>query len=174
LTGAGEFRQRLGRVESLLLALEELPDTAAREAARELVGLVLDLHALGLRRVMELAGDDAITRLADDALVSSLLLLHNLHPLSATERLERVLDRARPRFHALGGDVQLVSATNEVVHFRLRGDPTAGSSLRAEAGELAIEVVPDVASIQFEENWDVPPASRLPLPILNGVSGDAL
>ena len=171
MNGAGEFRQRLGRVESLVMALEDLPDTAAREAARGLVRALLDLHALGLRRVLELAGDDTAGRFADDALVGSLLLLHELHPRVATERVNRALERLRPRFQALGGDVQVVTATEEVVLLRLRGDPAAGPALRAEAGEVVIEFVPDVATVEFEEAWDSPAAGRLSLPILNGISG---
>lgn len=164
---SADFRQRLGRVESLVLALEELPDTAAREAARELVAALLQLHALGLRRVMDLAAEDVASRFADDALVSSLLLLHDLHPLSAAERLGRALEQMRPRFHSLGGDVQLLTATDDSVHLLLRGNRAAGPTLRAEMRELVIDVVPGVATVSFEEIWDNLAEGRVPLTLLS-------
>jgi Fe-S cluster biogenesis protein NfuA len=169
----GNFRDRLGRVEALIRALEELPDTAAREAARSLTRALLDLHAAGLHRVFELAGPDAVARFAGDPQVGGLLLLHGLHPLPPAERVSRALDLARPHFHSLGGDVELVSATEEVVRLRLRGSPTADRTLRAMAGELVIEAVPDVAAVEFEEAWDRPQSDRVPLPLLTGAPKDA-
>jgi Fe-S cluster biogenesis protein NfuA len=164
VTGAGEFRQRLGRIESLVMALEDLPDTASREAARGLVRALLDLHKVGLRRMLELCGDDAAGRFADDALAGSLMLLHELHPFSAAERLNRALERMRPRFQTFGGDVELLHATEEIVQLRLRGDPTASPALRAAAEELVVDHVPDVTTVEFEESWE---AARVSLPLFN-------
>jgi Fe-S cluster biogenesis protein NfuA len=162
----GNFRDRLGRVEALVRALEELPDTAAREAARALTRALLDLHAAGLKRVLDLAGADVAARLADDPHAGGLLLLHGLHPLPAADRVNRLLEHARPHFHSLGGDVELVAASEEVVRLRLRGNPAAGRTLRAMAGELVIEAVPDVAAVEFEEAWDRPQSDRVPLPLV--------
>ena len=170
MSGAAEFRQRLGRVESLVMALEDLPDTAAREAARGLVRALLDLHALGVRRVLELSGEVAVNRFVDDPLVSSLLLLHELHPLSAMERLNRALEPMQPWFHTIGGGVKVVRATEDEVHLCLCGDAAAGPALRARAMELVIEFVPDVATVEIEEAWD---AGRVALPLLTGRSENA-
>jgi Fe-S cluster biogenesis protein NfuA len=167
----GDFRQQYGRVEALVRALEALPDTAAREAARELTRAVFELHATGLGRMLELAAPGVVERFADDPVVSGLLLLHGLHPLPPAERVARALERLRPQFRSLGGDVELVSATDEVVRLRLRGNPAAERTLRALAGELAIEAVPDVAAVEFEEAWDRDPSDRVPLPLLNGTGG---
>ncbi len=167
---AGEFRRQSARVGELVRALEDLPDTAAREAARALARSLLDLHATGLRRLLELAGPDAAGRFADDPVAGGLLLLHGLHPLPAAERVRRTLDQARPHFHSVGGDVELVAATEEVVRLRLRGNPAADRTLRALAGELVIEAVPDVTAVEFEEAWDRDPAGRVPLPLLNGAA----
>jgi hypothetical protein len=165
-----DFRDRLGRVEALVRALEAGPDRAAREAARELARALLDLHAAGLRRILELAAQSGglIDQLADDALVSSVLLLHGLHPLPAAERVVRALDQARPRFHVLGGDAELIEATDEAVRLRLRGDPDAGPALRVVAAEVLLEVLPD-AALEYEEAWDRPASGRVPLPLAGGV-----
>ena len=165
----GQFRMQYGRVEALVRALEELPDTAAREAARALVRCLLDLHAVGLRRVLDLAGSDATARLADDPLVGGMLLLHSLHPLTPEQRVSRLLEQARPHFHSLGGDVELVTASEQLVRLRLRGHHGADRTLRTMTGELVIEAVPDVATVEFEEAWDRPTSDRVSLPLVNGV-----
>jgi hypothetical protein len=165
-TESEDFRQRLARVEGLVQALESLPDTAAREAARELTRCLLDLHAAGLKRLLDLAGGEVTTRLAGDGLVSSLLLLHGLHPQSAETRVANALERSRSRLRTLGGDVELISATEELVRLRLCGDPDAAHALRDAAEELVVAAVPDVAALEFEEAWDRPPGGRTPLPVV--------
>jgi hypothetical protein len=42
----------LRRVEALIAALDRIADPAAREPARELLELVLELHTLGLARII--------------------------------------------------------------------------------------------------------------------------
>jgi hypothetical protein len=167
-----DFRDRLGRVEALVRALEAGPDRAAREAARELARTLLDLHAAGLRRMLELAAETGglIDRLADDPLVSSLLLLHGLHPLPAAQRAARALERAGPQFHALGGNAELIEATDEAVRLRLRGDADAGPAVRAAAAEVLLEVLPD-AAVEFEEAWDPRSNGRVHLPLASGAPG---
>jgi hypothetical protein len=166
IANPGELQQSLRRVEELLHALEGCSDPATREAARELVRALLNLHTAGLAKLLELAGADAVTRLAADPLVSGLLLLHGLHPLPTDERVRRALGQARPRFHARGGDVELVSAADELVRLRLRGDPAAGPALRALVAECVVEAVPD-AAIEFEEAWELQPNGRVPLPLVS-------
>jgi hypothetical protein len=165
-----EFRVRLERVENLVSAMEQCPDATTRETARQLVRTLLELHAAGLATVLEIAADDQalIGRLADDELVSSLLLLHGLHPRSASERVSQALERARSRFRSLGGDVELIEATEEIVRLRLRGE--SSPELRISAEDAAIEAVPD-AAIEFEEVDDPAMAGRLPLTLLMPTGG---
>ena len=163
-----ELREQLARLENLVGTLEACPDPVAREATRELVRSLLDLHAAGLAKVLELAEPAIVARLAADSLVSSLLLLHGLHPHSAEQRVTAALERARPQFRTLGGTVELVSATEELVRVRLGGDASSAPDLRTAVESLVIEAVPDVAAIQFEESWDRPPDGRVPLPLFRG------
>jgi hypothetical protein len=78
----------------------------AREDARELVRVLTDLYGEVLDRVLSLADDagsltdDLLARLADDQLVSSLLLVHGLHPYSVQERVERALAPLRLERHS--------------------------------------------------------------------------
>jgi Fe-S cluster biogenesis protein NfuA len=164
---SADFRERLNRVEALVGALEGCPDPAAREAARQLVRTLLDLHAAGLARVLDVAGRDSalVGRLAVDELVGSLLLLHGLHPHPAAERVARALDRARPRLRSMGGDVELVEASEEVVRLRLRGD--SSPALRTAVEETVTESAPD-ATLEIEEASDPARAGRVPLPLMAG------
>ena len=78
----------------------------AREDARELVRLLTDLYGEVLERVLDLAddagslNDNLLARLADDRLVSSLLLVHGLHPYGVQERVERALAALRLERHS--------------------------------------------------------------------------
>src|SRR5262249_45079396 len=96
------------RIEALVRSLETCGDAVARECARELVRTVLDLHAAGLAKLLELAarvgdsGSDLVERFARDPLVSSLLLLHGLHPVPVERRVADALERVRPRLHPDG------------------------------------------------------------------------
>ena len=162
-----QFRERLTRVEALVGALEGCPDPAAREAARQLVRTLLDLHAAGLGRILDVAGRESalVGRLADDGLVSSLLLLHGLHPRPAAERVSKALDRARPRLRSLGGEVELIEAGEEVVRLRVRGE--LSPALRKAVEEVVTEAAPD-AAVEIEEVADPAQAGRVPLPLMAG------
>ena len=167
----GDFRDRLGRVEALVGALDRCVDPATREAARELVRTLLDLHAAGLARVLDAAGRDSalVGRLADDDLVSSLLVLHGLHPHPAAHRLARALDRARPRLRSLGGDVEVIEAGEDRVRVRVRGGRSA--ALHAAVGDVVTEAVPD-AALEIEDVGDPALAGRTPLPVMAGPAAD--
>jgi hypothetical protein len=162
-----EFQRRLRRVEALVAALEACPDPAAREAARELVRTLLDLHAAGLAKMLALAAEPAVVdRFARDGLVGSLLLLHGLHPVPVEGRVAHALERLRAGLRTRGADVELLEATAEVVRVRLRGDPSAGPALRVAVEGAVLEAAPDVAVVAVEEAWDRPPDGRIPLSLL--------
>jgi hypothetical protein len=168
-----DVRDQLKRVEGLVARLEACTDPAARDATRELLRAVLDFHAAGLARALELiasapeSGSDLVGRLARDGLVGSMLLLHGLHPEGVRHRLEQALDRVRPHLHALGGDAELVEATAEGVRIRLRGDPACGQDVRLAVENAVVGAAPDVDAIRIEEAWDQAPAGRVPLPLLS-------
>ena len=162
-----DFRERLARVGALVGALEQCPDLAAREAARQLVRTLLDLHAAGLGRILDVAGRQSalVERLADDGLVSSLLILHGLHPHPAAARVSRALERARPRLRSLAGDVELIEARDECVRLRLRGESSPG--LRTAVEEVVTEAAPD-ATLEIEAVSDPALAGRVSLPLTTG------
>jgi Fe-S cluster biogenesis protein NfuA/nitrite reductase/ring-hydroxylating ferredoxin subunit len=114
--------------------------------------------------------DAALDLLAEDELVSGLLLVHGLHPYSVEERVERALIKVRPYLGSHGGDVELLGVTGEgVVQLRLKGscDGCASSAVTLKlAVEGAIEAAaPDIARIEVEEPSTATPASTKLIPV---------
>jgi Fe-S cluster biogenesis protein NfuA/nitrite reductase/ring-hydroxylating ferredoxin subunit len=148
------------RIE-LLLEASAAAGPVARERAEELVRLIVELYGAGLERVMELAydtgalSDELLEALAGDPLVSSLLLVHGLHPFGVEERVERALDDVRPYLGSHGGDVRLLEVTGDgVVRLEMLGscDGCASSSVTLElAVDGAIRAAaPEVVAIEVE------------------------
>lgn len=153
------------RVEALITALETLDDTKASAAAKALLQVVLDLHAGGLARMMEIvsaagaAGDPVIEAMVVDPSVCALLNLHGLHPYDIPTRVARAVDKMRPMLGAQGIQVQLLDAADEAVRVRVRGrlqgDHATPEGLRHEI-ELAIfEQAPEVMRVEVEGLPDV-------------------
>jgi Fe-S cluster biogenesis protein NfuA/nitrite reductase/ring-hydroxylating ferredoxin subunit len=150
------------RIEQLLDA-SAASGPVARERAEELVRLVVTLYGAGLERLLDLAydagalGDGLLTALAEDELVSSLLLVHGLHPYGVTERVERALEQVRPYLGSHGGDVRLLDVAEDgVVHLQLLGS-CDGCASSAVTLELAVEdairaAAPEVVRIDVRED----------------------
>jgi len=149
------------RIE-LLLEASAAAGPVARERAEELVRLVVELYGAGLERLMELAyeagalSDELLASLAADELVSSLLLVHGLHPYGVEERVEQALEAVRPYLGSHGGDIRLLEVTDDgVVRLEMLGscdgcgssavtlEQSVDGAIRAAAPEIiAIEVDP--------------------------------
>lgn len=152
------------RIETLLEAAAAA-GPVAHERSEELVRLVVELYGAGLERVLELAHEaDALDEglveaLAADTLVSSLLLVHGLHPYGVAERVERALDSVRPYLGSHGGDVRLLEVTDDpagcTVRLQLVGS-CDGCASSAVTLELAVDdairaAAPEVVRIEVEE-----------------------
>lgn len=154
---AADRLQEVGeRIERLLEG--GVPDApVAREDARELVRIVTELYGSGLERLLELAHETGaltgtlVERLADDELVSALLLIHGLHPFGVRERVER----------ALRGEAEVVEVTDEgVVRVRLLGHGCG--SVPAEQVQARIEAVaPEAVRVEFESTPSLIPVESL-------------
>src|SRR5580698_8594256 len=142
--------------------IERLLDASAAsgpkvgERAEELVRLVVELYGAGLERVLELAyeagalSDDLLDALADDDLVSALLLVHGLHPYPVEERVGRALDKVRPYMGTHGGDVELIEVTDEgVVRLRMLGS-CDGCASSAVTLDLAVKDAVEAAAPEVE------------------------
>jgi len=155
-----DFQKRVQKIGGLVHDLETIADPASRAAAKELVQLLMDLHGAGLERILEVvfesggAGSRIMDDLAQDPLVSSLLILYGLHPDDLQTRLERKLQQIGSTLHKMGADAKLVSVSGDDVRVRLRVDGhTCGSTTRtvqAVIEEAVYEAAPDLTSLTVE------------------------
>jgi hypothetical protein len=118
-----QARELVARIDVLLDDVQDV----------ELVQALVDLYGEGLARIV--AHDPAcIAGVADDELVSHLLLLHGLHPLPLAERVRGALDDVRPYLAQHGGDVELLGVEEGVARLRLQGScngcPSSTATLR--------------------------------------------
>ena len=103
------------RVERLTAELEALIPTPRRAGlAEQLVGAVLELHGEGLAQVLEIVDEDTARALADDGVVASLMLIHDLYPVPLDERVMEALDNVRPYMESHGGNVELLGVEDGV------------------------------------------------------------
>jgi len=137
------LEEALSRIDALVSALDQVADGGAREAAREVLELVLDLHGLALARTLAIVaaaenGRSLVECLARDEQVRAALLLHGLHPEPIEERVQRAVERLEPELGVLGFRVHVVAVAAAVVRLRLHGahgpEASRGLSARRPSG----------------------------------------
>jgi len=154
-----EFQEQVRQLGKLVTQLDELPDGAAKTAARELVQLLMDVHGMGLERVMEIvfdsgdSGPKIIDKLGQDSIVGNLLLLYSLHPDGLEARIQSALDRMRPRLRKLACTIELERVQEGAVQVRLAtSGHSCGSStkdLRSIVEDGMYEFAPDMTSLEI-------------------------
>jgi Fe-S cluster biogenesis protein NfuA len=162
-----EFRKQMQRIESLIHEMEGYADPVARAKTQEIVQAVLDLHGRGLERILEHladsgeAGQVLIDGLAQDDLISSLLLLYGLHPLDFETRVHQALEKVRPYLRSHGNHVELLGIRDGRVQLRLKGSchscPSSTQTIKFAIEEAIFEKAPDVTAIEVE-GLEIPPA----------------
>ena len=148
------------RIEQALSELEDRSDVLTLNLAEELLRLISELYGAGLARVVELAEERApglLTELVHDELVSSLLLVHGLHPDPVDSRVERALDSVRPFLAQHGGDVEMLGIDPELGAVKLRllgscdGCPSSALTLQGAVETAIREAAPEIIHIVVEE-----------------------
>jgi Fe-S cluster biogenesis protein NfuA len=173
----GGFAQRMARVEQLIEKAERFPDPVARDVTREVVGSLLELHGAGLARILDAlvgageVGRSVLQSLAADGLVSSLLMLHGLHPVDLESRVRTALDAVRPTLVQHGGGVELLGIHDGVVRLRLEGNcngcPSSAETLRKLIEAALDEAAPDRAGLEVISP-ELPPGRLISLPLVGG------
>jgi len=168
-----EHLRRAERIEILIQEVTELPDPHARATVEELVQALLDLYGEGLARILELtaqseaSGNELIKIFTKDDLLSSLLLLHELHPEDIETRVARALVEVRPYLKSHGGNVELVKIDNDVAYLRLEGSchgcPSSTITLKLAIEEAIYKAAPDLLELKVEGVTDPPPRPGMPI-----------
>ena len=153
-----QFQRELGRIEELINALNAAADSTVAAQARELVQALLELHGATFERALEIVHENdpaLVDKLADDPLVSNLLILHGLHPLDLEARVRGALESVKPRLGLHGGSVQLIGVTPEGgIKLRLEGNchgcPSSRVTLKSSIEEAIYAAAPDVTALEVE------------------------
>jgi Fe-S cluster biogenesis protein NfuA/nitrite reductase/ring-hydroxylating ferredoxin subunit len=163
----------LARVQDLQEQLDSGGEFVAREFAQDLVFTVMQMYGLGLEQILAAlfgageAGERLAVGLADDPLVATLLLIHDLHPVPLEVRVQGALDSVRPYMESHGGNVELLSLQDGVARISLRGS-CSDCSASSVTLELAIkqaleEAAPDLDGLEVEGVAPQTPGIALPM-----------
>ena len=155
-----ELEQLVERVQDLQAQLDGTAESGTRELAEELVSAVVQMYGVGLERIVAslveagAEGERLAAGLADDPLVATLLLIHDLHPVPLEQRVQNALDSVRPYMESHGGNVELLSLDNGVARIHLQGS-CSDCSASSVTLELAIkqaleEAAPDLEGLEVE------------------------
>jgi len=134
--------------------------------------LVAQLYGGALDRILEILvnaeATPLIAEIVRDELVSSLLVLHGLHPDDLPTRVQKALDSVRPYLESHGGDVELIAVipSEGIVKVRLLGScdgcPSSSVTLKLSVEQAIHESAPEIIDIQVEGY--VEPEAPKPLP----------
>lgn len=145
--------------EGLVERVQRLTE-GADEAAQELVGAVMELYGESLERIVDVlldageAGADIRAKLLDDGVVASVLLIHDLYPVSLEDRVLEALESVRPYMESHGGGVELLGIEDGVAKLRLQGScdgcPASAATLELAIKEAIEEAAPDLDGLEVE------------------------
>ncbi len=152
--------QLVERVQELQGLLDAHGEERTREIADELISSLVQMYGAGLERILTglfdagEPGEQMAAKLAEDPMVSTLLLIHDLHPVPLDQRVQAALESVRPYMESHGGDVELLSLEDGVARIHLRGS-CSDCSASSVTLELAIkqaleEAAPDLEGLEVE------------------------
>jgi len=170
MSDSQEFRESVARIDGLVQHLDSTADPASRVAAKELVQSLMDLHGGAIERILEIvskageSGAGIIKSLGRDELVSSLLILYELHPDDFETRVRRGLEKVRRAVSSRGATLELLAVEGGTVHVRVNtsGGHSCGSTARdieSAIREALLETAPDAVDVLIEGAQDESGAS---------------
>lgn len=162
-----DLRQVSERIDGLITQFA-LADEESAEKVQDLVRLLMQLYGAGLSRALAVvreADPGLVERIADDQLVASLLVLHDLHPIDLGTRMERALDRVRPYLGSHGGDVEILGLDGDVVRVRMGGScdgcPSSSVTLVSAIEKAIMDAAPEVSRVEAEVPSEVAGQAQL-------------
>jgi len=155
-----EFRRRVQDISRLVQEVESIADPVSCDAAKNLMQVLMDLHAKGLERSLEIIFNSASTsselidQLGQDPLVGGLLVLYGLHPDDLPARIKRTIEQIQPRLRKMGAEVTLRAVEEGTVrlHFEMQGHACGSTkeSLREIVEDALYEAAPDLTALEIE------------------------
>jgi Fe-S cluster biogenesis protein NfuA len=156
---SSEFQAHTERIEQLVQRVSSLADEEARTAALELLQSMMDLHAAGISRIVEMlnsgeAGRASLAKLGSDPLVCGLLVLYGVHPVSLEDRVAHAVENVRPQLRKHSGTAELVGITDDVVRVNIQstghGCGSSVDALKGTVEQAILEAAPEVVGVVVE------------------------
>jgi Fe-S cluster biogenesis protein NfuA/nitrite reductase/ring-hydroxylating ferredoxin subunit len=168
----------LERVEQLTAAIDASADPFVRATVDELVSSIIELYGEGLTRIVhevtEQGDESLLRRLAEDSVIGSLMLIHDLYPVPLEARVQGALASVRPYMESHGGDVELLRLEDGVAHLRLighcHGCPASAATLELAIKEALDDAAPDLLGLEVEGVAEPKPV-RKPLAMVASDAG---
>jgi hypothetical protein len=158
------------QIEALLVEIQAAVAPSAWPRVEALVTALVGLYGTGLERVLEHAREVATSsegleaRLVGDELVSSLLLVHGLHPIALEQRIQLALARLSTELPD-AARLELVEVTENIV--KLRAAPDGDGRLHPPSMHVVARAIeheaPEVAGLQIDGIAPAPPLDLLPV-----------
>jgi hypothetical protein len=160
----------IDKIEEFVHRAQSISDPMARGVAVELVQAVLDFHAAGINRMLEIiagagaAGEAIVEQIAKDDLTSSMLLLHDLHPEDLETRIGRAIQKLQDMFASLGAKLSVLGVEGETVRLQFDSARTwSGTPVKASIENAIFQAAPEIASVIIEGLKETPPAGFVPV-----------
>ncbi len=154
------MRIKAERIDELVGNLDGIADPHIQSTARELIQSVMEMHADGLKRLLQIISQsgersaEILRQLGDDELVGALLAVHDLHPVDLRIRIAQAVDKAQPHLQKLGGEAELIGIEEGNVRLRIRssghGCGSTAGTLEAAVEDAIYSAAPDLASLVIE------------------------
>lgn len=159
MANSSEFQEQVRRLGQLISQFDQMPEGPQKVACKELVQLLMDVHGVGLDRMMEVVfesgdvGPSIIEKLGQDSIAGSLLLLYSLHPDDIETRVNKAMERMRTRLRKLACTADLVRIDEGVVRIQITTTGhSCGSSakdIKAIVEEGVYELAPDLVALEI-------------------------
>jgi hypothetical protein len=158
------------KIEELVRQAESIADANARTITVDLLRAVLDFHAAGTERMMDIifeagpAGEAIVDKIAADDLTSSLLLLHDLHPDDLETRINRAVQKLQEVFHSLGVKLSLVAIEEASVRLHFESQRAwSGPPVKTSVEKAIFQAAPEINTVILEGLKETPPVDFVPI-----------
>jgi hypothetical protein len=152
-------------LERLLGDIQATVGPSAWPKIEALVRSLMELYGAALERLLDSARQTSARehelneRVVSDSLLSSLLALHGLHPLTLEQRIELSLGRISNLQQSAQGRVELASLERNRATLRVVGvpDPVLAKGLAQLAAREIDCIAPELEQIELENSMPAPP-----------------
>lgn len=151
MTDTAQLEAESARIAQLLDEIRELVTPPAWQRVEDLLRRVVALYGAGLAHALEHArasGAEAAgldSRLCDDELLASLLVLHGLHPLPAEARIRRALELVREQLQLAEDQLALIEIADGVARLAATSE-LGGGAMAQNVAEGVIRRVIETAA----------------------------